>query len=134
MGSGFPGAAAASGSKTRDPDDDIELPEDITIEDYLSTVKLMCPDLLGGQPCREKTSCYAPSKPCRNYQIGGVSLLFPTARAQLIIDSNANTKPSGTTTSSLCISFAHANQCFKVYLAVERNVEKFAVMDTITRT
>jgi hypothetical protein len=65
-------AAAVVPAKDKDPDDDIELPEDVTKEESLIA---MGADLLNGQVCREKSSHCAASQLCRKFQVGGVSRL-----------------------------------------------------------
>lgn len=60
----------------RDPDDDIDLPEDTDMEEYLNLMEVLCPDMLAGKPCHEATYCSAPFKLCQSFQVGGVSLFL----------------------------------------------------------
>ena len=64
----------------RDPDDDIKLPEDTTMEEYLDMMEMLCPYMLAGKPCMEPTFCSAPFKFCQSFQVGEVSLFIPIRR------------------------------------------------------
>jgi hypothetical protein len=68
---------ASSGDEEKDPDDNIELPADVDMDEHLRAMTMVCPDLLGGRPCREPASCSAASSLCQKFQVVGVSKLLP---------------------------------------------------------
>jgi hypothetical protein len=70
-------AVGVAPAEDKDPDDDIELPEDVAKEENLIAMGMTCADLLNGHSCRGKSSYCAASKLCQEVQVGGISRLVP---------------------------------------------------------
>lgn len=70
-----PAAVDPGGEYVREPDDSIELPEDVEIEDYLIALEVVCADALWGESCREPSQCCASYHLCPSFEVGGASLL-----------------------------------------------------------
>jgi hypothetical protein len=104
-----PSGVAPDRTEDRDPGDDIELPEGIIVDDYLSQMNKACADELSIGKCREPLSCSPPSRLCQSFQVGGVSTLFSFMISCTDLSRNPNVPPSGTTTVNTSTHFAPAS-------------------------
>jgi len=63
----------------------VELPDDVTLDDYLEAMQLLCADELAGKKCRELLHCESSIKICQKF-LTGVSLSLNDPLSALLIN------------------------------------------------